>query len=190
MRTFIAIPIPEEILVFLCGIQNQIRHNALKASWIKSTSMHLTLRFFGDTEQDDIKAIIRAMDSTAVGCRPFSLSARGLGVFPGVKKPKVIWSGVKGQVDQLQELKKKLETNLVNVGLKKDKSRFSPHFTIGRFKGAVNSRTVINDILIFQNHTSKECMIRSMVLYKSDLKPSGAVHTPLFESLLSGMDSR
>ncbi len=149
--------------------------------------MHLTLGFLGDTEKKEIDAIIMAMDSTARALTPFSLSAKGLGVFPGVKKPRVIWCGVKGQVDQLEILKNTLDNHLVKACLAHDIQRFSPHFTLGRFKGAVDPGTLTNLIHAFKYHTSVQCQIPSMVLYKSDLKPSGAVHTPLFETFLSGL---
>ena len=187
MRAFIAIPIPEEILEFLTGVQRAIRKTKIKASWTRRPSMHLTLRFLGDTEKKDIDAILMAMDSTARALTPFSLSAKGLGVFPGVKKPRVIWCGVKGQVGQLEILKNTLDDHLIKAGLADDIQRFAPHFTLGRFKGVVDPGIVTNLIHDFQYHTSAQYLIPSMVLYKSDLKPSGAVHTPLFEAFLSGM---
>ena len=190
MRTFIAIPLPENMLVFLTGIQNEIRKNGLKASWTGKSSMHLTLRFLGDTEEKDLRLIIKAMEATALACKSFTLSAQGVGVFPSVKKPRVIWSGVKGQIHQLETLKRTLESNIARVGFKGDNSRFSPHFTLGRFKKKVDSGLVIKMICDFQLFASDNCRVSSMVLYKSDLKPSGAVHTPLFEGVLSGISSR
>ncbi len=187
MRIFIAIPIPEDICLFLTNIQDEIRKNRVKASWTRRSSMHLTLRFLGDTEKRDAKEIIRAMKSTAVTCASFTLSAQGVGVFPGIRKARVIWSGVKGQIDQLGTVRKILENNLHQAGIKTDNKRFSPHFTLGRFKGHVDGRTVANIIQNFQMYESDVCLIKSMVLFKSDLRPSGAVHTPLFEAVLSGV---
>ena len=149
--------------------------------------MHLTLWFFGDVEQKDIKAIIRAMKTTATTCGPFTLSAKGVGVFPGIKKARVIWSGVQGQVNQLQTLQKTLGSNLQSEGFMGDKKRFSPHFTLGRFKGYVDTPKLQKIMQDFQQCTSDDCLITSMILYKSDLRPSGAVHTPLFNAILSAI---
>ena len=152
--------------------------------------MHLTLKFFGDVEQKDVKAIIRAMKTTAATCEPFTLSAQGVEVFPGIKKARVICSGVQGRVNQLQTLQKILGSNLQSEGFLGDKKRFSPHFTLGRFKGPVDSRKLQKIMQDFQQRTSDDYLITSIILYKSDLRPSGAVHTSLFEAILSDIPSR
>jgi len=190
MRTFIAIPIPENIRLFLTRIQADIRDNRVKASWTRKASMHLSLRFLGDIELEDIKMIIQAMKTTAATCEPFTLSAQGVGVFPGIKKARVIWAGIQGQVAQLEMIQRTLEKYLQLAGIKGDKKRFSPHFTLGRFKGPVDIRKLEKIMQDFQQCTSDDCLITSMILYKSDLKPSGAVHTPLFEAVLSDIPSR
>lgn len=148
--------------------------------------MHLTLRFIGDTANEDVKKIIRAMESTAAACAPFTLFAGGVGVFPSIKKARVIWSGAKGDIDHLRTLQMTLEKNLAQTGLKADSRQFSPHFTLGRFKDRVDSRTLANIIQNFGQHASDTCRIKSMVLFKSDLTPGGAVHTPLFKVKFSG----
>ncbi|MCP3943626.1 MAG: RNA 2',3'-cyclic phosphodiesterase [Desulfobacteraceae bacterium] len=186
IRTFIAIPIPENISLFLNKIQDKIKENRIKASWVKRSSMHLTLKFIGDTTKKDIKQIIRAMEATASICEPFTLSARKVGIFPDVNKARVIWSGVKGQIDQLKAVHITLEKNLEQAGIKADNKRFSPHFTLGRFKGGVDSRALVNIIQNFQHYKSDPYLVKSMVLFKSDLKPSGAVHTELFEIRFAG----
>jgi 2'-5' RNA ligase len=182
IRAFIAIPIPENISLFLHNIQGEIRKTHVKASWVRTSSMHLTLRFIGEIAKGDVKGIIRAMKATAITCAPFTLSAGGVGVFPGVKKARVIWSGGRGQIDQLERLQRTLEKNLEQEGITPDSKRFSPHFTLGRFKNRVDSRVLADIIQNFQQYESDPCLIKSMVLFKSDLKSSGAVHTPLFEA--------
>jgi 2'-5' RNA ligase len=190
IRTFIAIPLPKNISLFLGKIQGAIRKNRVKASWTKTSSMHLTLRFIGDTVTEDVKKIIRAMEATAVACAPFTLFAGGVGVFPGIKKARVIWSGAKGEIYHLRTLQMTLEKNLAQTGIKADNRRFSPHFTLGRFKNRVDTRILANIIQNFGQHASDPCRIKSMVLFKSDLMPGGAVHTPLFKVKFSGNPPR
>lgn len=186
IRTFIAIPLPKNIRLFLSKIQGEIRENRIKASWTATSSMHLTLRFIGETPTEDINDIIRAMGATAAACAPFTLFAGGVGVFPGIKKARVIWSGVRGERDQLGTVRMTLEKNLVQAGLKAEARQFSPHFTLGRFKGRVDSKALSNIIQNFQQYASTPCRIKTMVLFKSDLKPGGAVHTPLFKTEFTG----
>ncbi|SMC98135.1 2'-5' RNA ligase [Desulfocicer vacuolatum DSM 3385] len=182
IRAFIAIPIPENISLFLHKVQGEIRQEQVKASWVRAASMHLTLRFMGDVSKQEIKGIIRAMEETAATCRSFTVFAGGVGVFPGIRKARVIWSGVKGELDQLGLLHTTLEKNLEHQGFPGDKKRFAPHFTLGRFKNRVDSKILTNIIQRFQYVESDVCPVNAMVLFKSELKPSGAVHTPLFKA--------
>ncbi|MFH2057278.1 MAG: RNA 2',3'-cyclic phosphodiesterase [Pseudomonadota bacterium] len=187
IRTFVAIPIPKNISLFLNKIQGEIRENQIKASWVRTSSMHLTLRFIKETANEDVAPIIHAMKATAVTCAPFTLSAGGVGGFPDIKKARVIWSGVRGQMDSLKRVQLILEKNLGRAGLQADKKRFSPHVTLGRFKDRKDSMTLANIIENFEPYESDPCLMKKMVLFKSDLKPSGAVHTPLFEVEFAGI---
>jgi 2'-5' RNA ligase len=152
--------------------------------------MHLTLRFIGDTATEDVKKIIRAMETTALACEPFTLFAGGVGVFPCIKKARIIWSGVKGEIDHLRTLQMTLEKNLTQTGIKDDRRQFSPHFTLGRFKDQVDTRILETIIQNFEQHASDPCPIKSMVLFRSDLMPGGAVHTPLFKAEFMGYPPR
>jgi len=186
IRAFIAIPLPKNISLFLCKIQGEIRETGVRASWTQTDSLHLTLRFIGDTPKQDLVKIIRAMENTAFTCAPFTLFAQGVGVFFGKKKAGVIWSGAKGERALLKAVQTTLEKNLVREGLPADNRRFSPHFTLGRFKDRVAKKTLADMMQPFQRYRSDPCRIKLMVLYKSELMPGGAVHTPLFKAEFAG----
>ncbi|MBA3011161.1 MAG: RNA 2',3'-cyclic phosphodiesterase [Proteobacteria bacterium] len=186
LRTFIAIPMAKNISLFLNRLQGEIGNKLVKASWARTASMHLTLIFLGDTSKKEVQEIIRAMEATVAVCAPFTLSAGGVGVFPGLKKARVIWAGVRGQVDELERVQRLLEKNIEQAGIKADNKLFSPHFTLGRFKDRVDSRLLEAVIQNFGHCASEPWPVKSMVLFKSDLRPSGAVHTPLFEAEFTG----
>jgi len=178
--------LPQNISLFLNRLQGEIGNNQVKASWTRTASLHLTLGFIGDTSEKEVKEIIRAMEATAILCPPFTLSAGGVGVFPGTKMARVIWAGVKGQVDALRKVQRLLGKNLEQAGIKADDKHFSPHFTLGRFKDRMDCRRLETVIHAFQYAASDPWPVKAMVLFKSDLKPSGAVHTPLFEAEFAG----
>lgn len=143
--------------------------------------MHLTIHFIGETATEDVQKIIRAMKKTASICAPFALSAGGVGVFPNKKKARVIWAGVKGQMYPLEKVQITLEKYLDRAGIKVPINQFSPHLTLGRFKDRMDSRALANTIQNFQKYESDPFRVKGMVFFKSDLRHSGAVHTPLFE---------
>lgn len=185
IRTFIAIPIPKNISLFLGKIQEELKATRVKAAWTRAASLHLTLRFLGDIPEGNVKQIIQAMKTTANACAPFTLSVEGVGVFPGIKKARVIWAGATGQTDQLKRIQRTLEKNLEQAGFPADTRQFSPHFTLGRFKERPDRTRLVKIIQTLGQYRSEPCRIDSMVLFKSDLSTSGAVHTPLFEAIFT-----
>ena len=95
IRCFVAIEIPEPIQNRLGRIQNSLQQQIQKASWVKPGNIHLTLKFLGDVDPADLGSIGEAIKSVAVRHRSFSLCIGGVGVFPNLARPRVIWAGVK-----------------------------------------------------------------------------------------------
>ncbi len=188
IRVFIAVPMPKNVNLFLGKIQGEIKENRFKASWTGPENIHLTLRFLGDIPVSSIDAVTRAMKLTGDACGPFNLSMGGVGVFPSVKRARVIWAGVRGQTRRLERVHNILQLHLEQEGFEpvKKSGRFSPHLTLGRFKGRIEAKALVEIIRRYQNHESERHLFKSMVLFKSDLKPSGAVHTPLYTATFSG----
>jgi 2'-5' RNA ligase len=115
---------------------------------------------------------------------PLNLVAGGLGVFPGIKRPRVIWLGLGGQIQLLIAMQRVLEDNLAALGFKKEKRPFKGHLTLGRFRQTVNPNTIHQIMRQYANGYSKEFTARRIILFKSDLKPTGAVYSQLQSSLI------
>ncbi len=129
-RLFIAIPIA-------CYIKEAIKNLRIETQgirWIPEQSMHLTLKFIGDTDARTEDLIKRSLDTIRV--RPFLLPVEGLGYFPTRGQPSVIWVGVGSGHPHLFQLKKKIEDALFNIGIEPDSRVYHPHITIARCKEA------------------------------------------------------
>jgi 2'-5' RNA ligase len=105
-------------------------------------------------------------------------------VFPGIKRPRVIWTGVSGQVNQLFGLQKRLEDNLDGLGFPKENRPFKVHLTFGRVKNRLDPKRLGDALSEFSGFESAEFVADRVILYKSDLKPAGAVYTKLVEAVL------
>lgn len=179
IRSFIAFELPDDVLAALSGVQERLTSYRLRAKWVRPASIHLTLKFLGNIESGNIDAITSAMASAAEGCAPLSLAAKGVGVFPNIRRPRVIWIGLSGAVNQLMKLQRKLEDHLGDIGFAKENRPFKGHLTLGRFKVGVNSKEILQaltEFSVFETHTFTA---RELILYKSELKPSGAVYSKL-----------
>ena len=184
IRAFIAIELPDEISAFIRKIQEGLKSYGFIARWVRPENIHLTLKFLGDINKEDIKkagdAIIRAASENA----SMSLGAKGIGFFPGVKRSRVIWTGIAGQTRELADLHKTLDGKLETIGFPKEKRPFKGHLTIARIKRKIDARRLIDAMKEFGRFESKTFIANEVVLFKSELKPSGAVYTKLMSATL------
>jgi len=115
------------------------------------------------------------------------LEVKGLGVFPGIRRPRVLWAGIAGETPPLNELQKDLEEALRQVGVPKEKSPFSGHLTLGRVKGKIDSEKILNALKLGKAFISDPFTVRNLYLIKSDLKPTGAEYTKLIQAPLANL---
>ena len=183
-RAFIAIELPDEISAFIRKIQEGLRSYGFKARWVRPENIHLTLKFLGDINKEDIKKAGDAIISAAGENASMSLGAKGIGFFPGVKRSRVIWTGIAGQTRELADLQKTLDGKLETIGFPKEKRPFKGHLTIARIKRKIDARRLIDAMKEFGRFESKTFIANEVVLFKSELKPSGAVYTKLMSATL------
>ncbi len=169
IRLFTAIPIPKDIRPML----HRMGCCLPKAKAVPEEQIHLTLRFIGEVES---KSFLDIQDTlSAVSGAAFSLGIQGVGHFPPRGKPRVLWAGVQ-QVEQVAQLKRKVDACLATCGIAPDKRKFSPHITFARLNNTPLKRVTEflagNSFLHFQ-----EFDVDRFHLFSSRLLPKGAVHT-------------
>ena len=184
IRTFIAIEIPGNIISKIRELQKNLKVYGFKIRWVRPENIHLTLKFLGNIEAGDVDKINNAISNTVAGVVPISLAAKGIGVFPGIRRPRVLWIGLTGQLEPLMSLQKKLDENLRAIGFPKEKRPFKGHLTLGRIKTKIDARRFGDALMASRNFESETFTADRIILYKSELKPSGAVYTKLAEASL------
>jgi 2'-5' RNA ligase len=185
MRTFIAIELPHHIADALGNLQETLRSSKLNIRWVRPENIHLTLKFLGDIPPEAVDPISRTLSESVRNYDPISLSAKGSGVFPGIKNPRVIWVGLSGQVLRLKTMQQALEENLTALGFEKEKRTFKGHVTLGRIKGSVDPvrlNAALNAVMDFQ---TEPFLADRIFLFQSDLKPSGPVYTKIASAALA-----
>jgi 2'-5' RNA ligase len=187
LRAFIAFRLPDPIVVFIRELQAELkRRPELRLKWVRPESIHLTLKFLGNIRPEAVDPIAAVMDETAAACPPLSLSAKGLGAFPTPKKARVVWLGLSGETHPLIGLQKELDRRLEPLGFPRETRPFKAHLTMGRAKGRVDPQALVEAITAGAESASPEFPADRLILFKSDLKPDGAVYTPLHEAPLTG----
>ena len=184
IRTFIALELPPAVISLFQEVQQDLKRLKIRARWVRPENIHLTLKFLGDVNPDDIDKIGTAMAGAAIDCLPVTVSVRGIGVFPGIKRPRVIWVGLGGDTQSLLALQSRLEQKLAGAEFPKDKRLFKAHLTLGRIKQSVTPAVIRQMISEYASLNSDEFICDQIFLFKSDLKPSGAVYSKLKQTNL------
>ena len=154
----------------------------------KSNTFHYctTLKFLGDINSTDIEKVSETIINTVTGHTPVSLAVKGTGVFPGIKRPRVIWVGLTGQIEKLAGMQKDIEENLEELGFPREKRPFRGHLTLGRIKGKIDPKKLMDTMKKFEKFESELFIADKIFLFKSDLKSTGSVYTELMGKRLSG----
>jgi 2'-5' RNA ligase len=184
IRAFIALKLPESVSGAIRNVQEQLVGHRLNVRWVKAENIHLTLKYLGDIDAARVDDVAAALEGAAVHTRPFYLSAKGGGVFPNVKRARVIWVGVAGQVTALVALQEAVETELAAIGFPSSGRRFTGHLTLGRSKGAIDAGRLLAAMDDMRRFESEPFIAERIIIFRSELQPTGAVYTELRKVVL------
>ena len=184
MRTFVAIEIPDtltrELAALINALQSKIDRRAVR--WVRPEAVHLTLKFLGEVAQESVPGICSAMTQVAAQSASFAFDVKGLGCFPGVRRPRVIWLGVHESSGKLLRLQRELERQLGMLGFEAERRRYHPHLTMGRVKrdSGRSAMDQLSEVLTQENIGSLGTVeVKGASLMRSELRPAGAVYTRL-----------
>ncbi len=180
IRAFIGISFPKEVILSLKHFQRQLRTYGIRASWPRPENMHLTLSFFEKIHINRIESIKECMTMATAKTPAHIISFSGIGAFPSIKRPRVIWAGTIGQTDILKKFVNRLSIHLLeNLEIKKEKKKFIPHVTVARIKQPIQKK-VMELFQKFKTFGTADFLISEIHFFQSELKPSGAVHKKIF----------
>jgi 2'-5' RNA ligase len=179
IRAFLAIRPSDEVLRSLESLQKELAAGGIDARWAAADAIHLTVQFLGDVREPELPEIERGLRDGLRAVQPFDLECRGLGVFPNQKRPRVVWAGLHG--DGLSALAEAVETVLSPLGFPPEERELVPHLTLGRLRSARGTESLVRMVKIAADREFGVSRIDRVVLYRSRLRPDGAVYTPLVQ---------
>jgi 2'-5' RNA ligase len=184
IRAFIAVPIPVSVLNHLGLIQSKLKASGLHLRWVKQKNIHITLKFFGEIEMAQVSPIAALVDQSVSSMPTFELQSKGVGVFPSLRRPRVVWAGLSGDLSALQELHASVNNAMTTIGFDKEKKKFQPHLTLARCRGKVDGRTLEKSLRSIKDHTSGIFVVKEICMFQSLLTPAGATYALLHRSQL------
>jgi len=188
VRAFIAVDLSLEVQRGLEAVLGQLQQ-ALRGDmvrWAPPRNMHLTLKFLGDVSIKNLDQIKAILATEAELHNAFDIHVGGLGAFPSMRRPRVIWVGVQAP-DVLGQLQHEVDMQTARLGYPQEERQFSPHLTLGRVgRNASSDETgkiakVLSESKVGELGTAR---IAEVHLYQSDLNPQGSVYTRLFTAPL------
>jgi RNA 2',3'-cyclic 3'-phosphodiesterase len=192
IRSFIAIPLPQpaqQTIADWLAILRKRQKNGVR--WVDAAKMHLTLKFLGDITPEQVPVILQELQAVTAEYPVFSFDLKGLGAFPGVYKPRVIWVDVTAP-PVLQELHHHLVNRLADIGFPIEERKFSPHLTLGRISRYASEKDVagVSNLLRQPPKIALSGIpVDFLHFYHSDLRPGGSVYTLLGKAPLKEIDS-
>ncbi len=179
-RLFIAVDIPPEITGGIDRMLSEMKKRIHGVRWVKGDSIHLTLKFLGNVAEEKIEGIEEALEPVGSRHEAANLTVERLGAFPSMKRPRVIWLGIGGDVERLAALRNDVEEVCASLGFTRESRPFSPHLTIGRIRDAKKAGTIVSGTLKdLETARFEPFTVETFHLYRSELKPEGAVYTKL-----------
>jgi 2'-5' RNA ligase len=180
IRSFLAFELPSEIRGQIEKISRELEQSSLPVRWVKTQNIHLTMIFLGSVSEDTIDDIKEKCGAVAERFSAIKIRLNGIGVFPNWRRPRVFWIGLDGEIESLSNLRNELQVELKALGFKPEKRPFRPHLTLGRFKSSLERDEELKWILDrFHDINSNLNYLNQLILFKSDLKPSGPVYTKM-----------
>lgn len=175
IRAFIAVEIAAPTIQRITSVIERLAPRLKSIRWVGNGNFHLTLKFLGAIDESKIEPIGTAL---ADALRPFprlTINAKGLGVFPNPRRPRVLWVGLVGS--QLDSLKAKVDSALTPLGIAPEEKIFTPHLTIGRWRqGERAERALEQELVRWRDFEFGRSTIDEVIFFQSELKPTGAIY--------------
>lgn len=187
LRAFIAVEIPHEMREAVGKATTPLQKEIGSiVRWVPMENMHLTLKFLGDVSPTNVEMLSEMLRAEADMFHCFDLRLSGLGSFPNLKRPRVIYVGIQAP-PTLDALQRGVEAAARRLGYESEERRFSAHLTIGRVKQnvtATEQQTIRRALEAARIDLLGTARVDSVHLYKSDLKSSGSIYTRLYSAPL------
>jgi 2'-5' RNA ligase len=180
IRSFVAFDIEnDDVRNRLADAQNRLFQTGADVKLVETENIHVTMRFLGDVSLGMIEKISKEMKKTEF--KPFNLQIQGVGVFPSLSYPRVVWAGITEGKDQLRDVFTQIEPRLRALGFAPDSKGFSPHLTIARVRSGRNKAQLSEFVNKNVSHAFGTIKAECLRLKKSVLSPKGPIYSTLKE---------
>jgi 2'-5' RNA ligase len=185
VRSFIAISLADPARAAAVEYLERLRATVGGVAWTRTENLHLTLKFLGGVAAARIPPLIDRLRAVTAAQAPFTLRVVGVGAFPSLARPRVLWIGLASAA--LAALARAVEAACEAEGFEPERRALHPHVTLGRAR--TSSGRGAPDLGFLASDGSREfgiAPVEAVVLFRSETAAAGARHTALATFPLTG----
>jgi len=190
VRAFISIHLPVAIREKLQATQNELAKAMSRESvrWTPFDQLHLTLEFLGNIDGSKVRQLAFELGVTGETFWPFTLTVESIGAFASIRNPRVLWTGIKGDVEALLALQTNVRSVVCQYVAEEETRAYRPHVTLGRVRptNRRDLRKVSVALASVTNRTFGSWRVDEFALMQSQLSPQGSQHSTLATFRLGG----
>ena len=178
VRSFIAVDLEAPVLAALGRVLREFVGIKCDVRWVRVEGVHVTLKFLGWVEAPRLAQVREALGAATEGQPALHAQVHGLGAFPSLRRARVLWVGV--DAPGLAGLAARVDAAMTRLGFEAEARGFTAHVTVGRVNGRRGWSHVEE---VFKTHLTDdfgESGVKAVTIYRSTLRPDGAVYTPLW----------
>lgn len=181
-RLFIAVELSPEVQAELAVVQQYLKRGNFPVKWVAPEAMHLTLHFLGERDVTLLPQLSTALGAALSGQSRMTLRLDGAGAFPNLRRPSVVWAGVGGATAALERAQAAAGAALESLGLPRETRPFRAHLTLGRARreaAPAQLERLGAAIRALPPLAPLSWDVERVVLFRSELRPSGPVYTEI-----------
>lgn len=180
IRTFIAVDPGKAIRDRLVSLQKKLADSGSEVKWVEPENLHFTLLFLGEVDERDLLNVCKAVSATSAEVPAFTMSVQETGCFPSLRRPRIVWVGLKQGAQEMVALHDALEKPLLELGCYRREAReYTPHITLGRIKADLTSDRLAKLLGEQRLWHGGETVVDEVKVMSSELRPDGPVYAVL-----------
>jgi 2'-5' RNA ligase len=182
IRSFVAIRLAETVREAVAATVARLRPLGSAVAWVPAANLHVTLQFLGDQTEERLAEAEGALAAAAAASAPLDVTFHGVGAFPGLERPRILWVGMAAGALEARRLQGRVAEALAACGFPRDERPWHPHLTIGRVhderrwrrEAGPPLRAALAQAAATTFGTQR---VAEVALMRSDLSPAGARYT-------------
>lgn len=176
MRAFVAIEIPDpQVMERLVALERELESTMADLKAVERENLHYTVKFLGEITEAQASEVDRRLGSLRLP--KARVTAKGVGAFPSLSRPRVVWVGVgEGDPQKVAAIAEPVIHALAGIGEQDDRP-FQAHLTVARVRSEANKRNL--EAFLRENHDRSfgAVEITEFKLKSSVLTPKGPIYS-------------